>query len=171
MARPRTIALLLGAAAAAIAVVQRSRGAAAGRTVPGGILIGDAGVYDMMSRLLLGPFFASIAADVAAGAKDGARVLEVGCGPGQLSIRLARRYRPGAAAGRSGAHLGFQARRPAAPLRTAPRASAGSGRTRARLSASRGERDALALALEVQPRPADGAGLRRWRTRALGNIA
>jgi len=92
MARPRTIALLLGAAAAAIAVVQRSRGAAAGRTVPGGILIGDAGVYDMMSRLLLGPFFASIAADVAAGAKDGARVLEVGCGPGQLSIRLARRY-------------------------------------------------------------------------------
>jgi ubiquinone/menaquinone biosynthesis C-methylase UbiE len=45
-----------------------------------------------MSRLLLGPLVERIAADVAAPAPRGARVLEVGCGPGHLSIRLARRY-------------------------------------------------------------------------------
>jgi cyclopropane fatty-acyl-phospholipid synthase-like methyltransferase len=62
-----------------------------GRRVPGGILIGDAVVYDALShRLLLGSLFGRIAADVAAVAPDGARVLEVGCGPGHLSIRLAR---------------------------------------------------------------------------------
>jgi ubiquinone/menaquinone biosynthesis C-methylase UbiE len=58
--------------------------------VPGGILIGDAVLYDSLSRLLLGPFLARIAANVAAITSDGARVLEVGCGPGHLSTRLAR---------------------------------------------------------------------------------
>jgi hypothetical protein len=43
--------------------------------------IGDAVVYDTFSRLLLGPFRERIAADVAAVAPDGARVLDVGCGP------------------------------------------------------------------------------------------
>jgi ubiquinone/menaquinone biosynthesis C-methylase UbiE len=57
--------------------------------VPGGILIGDAVVYDALSRLLLGSFYRGIAGDVAAVAPTGARVLEVGCGPGRLSIRLA----------------------------------------------------------------------------------
>jgi ubiquinone/menaquinone biosynthesis C-methylase UbiE len=60
--------------------------------VAGGILVGDAAAYDTMSRLLLGPLIERIAADVAAVAPDGARVLEVGCGPGHLSIRLARHH-------------------------------------------------------------------------------
>jgi ubiquinone/menaquinone biosynthesis C-methylase UbiE len=60
--------------------------------VPGGILIGDTAAYDALSRLLLGSLYGRIAADVAAVAPDGARVLEVGCGPGHLSIRLARQH-------------------------------------------------------------------------------
>jgi ubiquinone/menaquinone biosynthesis C-methylase UbiE len=83
--------LAAAAAAAAAAVVRHGRGAR-GRPVPGGILIGDTSVYDTLSRLLLGPFFARIAADVAAAAPHGARVLEVGCGPGHLSLRLARQH-------------------------------------------------------------------------------
>jgi ubiquinone/menaquinone biosynthesis C-methylase UbiE len=83
--------LLAAAAAAAAAVVRHGRGAR-GRPVPGGILIGDASVYDTLSRLLLGPFFARRVADVAAAAPQGARVLEVGCGPGHLSLRLARQH-------------------------------------------------------------------------------
>jgi ubiquinone/menaquinone biosynthesis C-methylase UbiE len=46
----------------------------------------------MSHRLLLGSLFDRIAADVAVVAPVGARVLEVGCGPGRLSIRLARRH-------------------------------------------------------------------------------
>jgi SAM-dependent methyltransferase len=93
MGRPRTFVILLGAAAAAVAVVRHGRGAATGRRVPGGILIGDAVVYDaLIHRLVLGSLFGRIAADVAAVAPDGARVLEVGCGPGRLSIRLARQH-------------------------------------------------------------------------------
>jgi ubiquinone/menaquinone biosynthesis C-methylase UbiE len=83
--------ILLGAAAAAAALI-RHRRAAAGHKAPGGILIGDAVAYDAMSRLLLGSFFGRIAADVAAAAPAGARVLEVGCGPGRLSVRLARQH-------------------------------------------------------------------------------
>jgi len=95
MIRPRTFVIVLGAAAAAAgaaAVVRHGGGAARGRRVSGGILIGDAVAYDAMSRLLLGSLFRPIAADVAAVAPDGARVLEAGCGPGHLSIRLARQH-------------------------------------------------------------------------------
>jgi SAM-dependent methyltransferase len=88
--RPRRLVILAGAAAAAAAVIRHGRRAGQGHQAPGGILIGDAAVYDAMSRLL-GPFFAGIAADAAAAAPDGARVLEVGCGPGHLSHRLAGR--------------------------------------------------------------------------------
>jgi SAM-dependent methyltransferase len=90
MIRPRVLAILAGAAAATVAVMRYGRRATRGHRVAGGILIGHAGVYDTLSRLLLGPLYRRIAADVAAVAPDGAPVLEVGCGPGHLSIRLAR---------------------------------------------------------------------------------
>jgi SAM-dependent methyltransferase len=92
MGRPGRLVVMAGAAAAAVAVVRHGRRAARGHEVPGGILVSDAVVYDTMSRLLLGRFVERIAADVAAVAPDGARVLEVGCGPGHLSIRLARHH-------------------------------------------------------------------------------
>jgi SAM-dependent methyltransferase len=92
MIRPRNLAILAGAAAAAVAVMRHGRRAARGHTVAGGILIGDAVVYDTLSRLLLGPLIDGIAADVAAVTPAGAQVLEVGCGPGHLSIRLARQH-------------------------------------------------------------------------------
>jgi SAM-dependent methyltransferase len=90
MIRPRNVAILAGAAAVAVAVLRHGRRAARGHTVAGGILIGHAGVYDTLSRLLLGPLYRRIAADVAAAAPAGTPVLEVGCGPGHLSVRLAR---------------------------------------------------------------------------------
>ena len=99
MGRHRKLVILLGAVAAAAAVVaavRHGRGAAKGREEQGGILIGDAAAYDAMSRLFFGSFFGSIAADATAVAEavapEGARVLEVGCGPGHLSIRLARQH-------------------------------------------------------------------------------
>jgi SAM-dependent methyltransferase len=92
MIRPRNLAILAGAAAATVAVMRHGRRAARGHTAAGDILIGHAGVYDTLSWLLLGPLYRRIAADVAAAAPAGAPVLEVGCGPGHLSIRLARRH-------------------------------------------------------------------------------
>jgi len=86
--------ILLGAVAVggAIAVGRHARGAR-GKRVPGGILIGDAALYDALShRFLLGSLFERIARDIAAITPDGARLLEVGCGSGRLSILLARRY-------------------------------------------------------------------------------
>jgi SAM-dependent methyltransferase len=92
MVRPRKLVILAGAAAAAVAAMRHGRRVARGHTVAGGILVGDAGVYDALSRFLLGSLVEGIAADVAAVAPVGARVLEVGCGPGHLSIRLARQH-------------------------------------------------------------------------------
>jgi SAM-dependent methyltransferase len=89
----RQIWLLVGLAAgvAAGAGVVVYRHAAGGRHVPGGILVGDPRGYDRLShRILLGSFFRGIAADVGSRAARGDRVLEVGCGPGHLSIRLVR---------------------------------------------------------------------------------
>jgi SAM-dependent methyltransferase len=91
MGRRRSFVLLLGAAAAAAAVARHVGGAAMARRVPGGILMRDTAVYDTASGVLLGSFFKGITADVATLVPNGARVLEVGCGPGHLSIRLARR--------------------------------------------------------------------------------
>jgi SAM-dependent methyltransferase len=92
LARPRTFVMLLGAAVATVAAVRHLRGAATARRVPGGILIADAVVYDVLTGLTLGSLFERIAADVAALAPKGARVLEVGCGPGRLSILMARQH-------------------------------------------------------------------------------
>jgi ubiquinone/menaquinone biosynthesis C-methylase UbiE len=89
MVQPRKLVIVAGAAATALVVLRHGRHAARGHQAPGGILIGDAVRYDTLSRLLLSPFLARIAADIAAAAPDGARVLEVGCGPGHLSTRLA----------------------------------------------------------------------------------
>lgn len=92
MVQARKLVILAGAAAAALVVLRRGRHAARGHQVPGGILIGDAVLYEALSRLLLGPFLTRIAADVAAVAPDGAQVLEVGCGPGHLSGQLAGQH-------------------------------------------------------------------------------
>lgn len=92
MTRGRTLLVVLAAVAGIGVAAGRHFGAARGRHVPGGILIADAAAYDALSRLVLGSLFGPIAADVAATAVPGARVLEVGCGPGRLAIRLAREH-------------------------------------------------------------------------------
>jgi SAM-dependent methyltransferase len=92
MVQPRKLVILAGAAAAALVVLRHGRHGARGHQAPGGTLIGDAVLYDTLSRLLLSPFRERIAADVAAAAPDGARVLGVGCGPGHLSVQLARQH-------------------------------------------------------------------------------
>jgi SAM-dependent methyltransferase len=87
--RRRALAMISGVAVGAL-LAARHHGAARGRIVPGGILMGNVGAYDTMSRLILGSRFRSIAADVVAVSPLGARALEVGCGPGHLSILLAK---------------------------------------------------------------------------------
>jgi ubiquinone/menaquinone biosynthesis C-methylase UbiE len=94
MVRAKKVALLglavVGAAAVVVAI-RHGRGAT-GRHVPGGIVIGDAALYDALShRLLLGSLFARVADDVARTTPAGGRVLEVGCGPGRLSLALTQR--------------------------------------------------------------------------------
>jgi SAM-dependent methyltransferase len=93
-ARSRTLVTLLGAVAVGgVVLVRRHARGAMGKEVPGGILIGDAALYDALShRFLLGPLFERIAADIAAIAPEGTRLLEVGCGPGRLSTLLASRF-------------------------------------------------------------------------------
>jgi SAM-dependent methyltransferase len=89
MSRLRTAAIVLGGAGAAVAVLRHTRGSG-GLETPGGIIMGDAALYDSLSGVLLGSFYASVAADVAVAAPTGGRVLDVGCGPGHLANRLAR---------------------------------------------------------------------------------
>ncbi len=103
MARSRWLAMTIGLGAVAVVLARHLRGAGAlaghlrcaglverGVPAPGGILIGDAAGYDLMARLLLGSFYDGVAADVATRLPRGARVLDVGCGPGHLATRLAR---------------------------------------------------------------------------------
>lgn len=94
MIRPKIWAVIVGTAAVAsvVTLVRRSRRVATGRSVSGGLLMGDPAGYDVLSRFLFGSLFRGIAADVAAAAPSGATVLEIGCGPGLLSIRLARSH-------------------------------------------------------------------------------
>lgn len=90
--RRRTSVLLGSAAAVAtVVLVRHGRLTLVGRQAPEGILIGDASLYDAMSRLLLGSFFDGVADDVETVAPGSGRVLEIGCGPGRLAIRLADR--------------------------------------------------------------------------------
>jgi SAM-dependent methyltransferase len=89
MPRLRTVAIMLGGAVAAVAVLRHTRGSV-GLHSPGGIVMGDASRYDSLSGVFLGSFYASVAADAAAAAPTGGRVLDVGCGPGHLANRLTR---------------------------------------------------------------------------------
>ncbi len=91
MQRRTIIAGAIGSAAAA-GILALIRHDGAGRTVEGGILLDDAAGYDRHTRLLLGSFYDRIAAEIASLAPSGARVLDVGCGPGHLSMRLAGRH-------------------------------------------------------------------------------
>jgi SAM-dependent methyltransferase len=89
-ARTRAVVILIGSAMALAAVVRRHVRGPMGRETPRGILVGDAALYDWLGHRLLGSFLDGIANDVAANAPAGGRILEVGCGPGRLSIRMAR---------------------------------------------------------------------------------
>jgi SAM-dependent methyltransferase len=75
--------------AALVAMLIHRRAPALGREVEGGVLIAGASAYDRLSGWLLGSLYTGIAVDVAAVAGAGARVLDVGCGPGHLLERLA----------------------------------------------------------------------------------
>lgn len=92
IARFSTYGLVLGGGVAAFVVLRRRRAGGRSHQAPGGVLIDDVHAYDHITRWLLGPFFAGVAADVARLAPSGARVLDVGCGPGQLSLVLAGRH-------------------------------------------------------------------------------
>lgn len=85
--------MVLGVAGGAALVVLRHRhGHGTPRPTDGGILVADAAAYDRLTRLVFGSFTGGVAADVAAAAGEGARVLDVGCGPGHLALQLARRH-------------------------------------------------------------------------------
>ena len=87
--RARVVGLVALGIVASIALTRLTRHVVGGRAVPGGVLMADAGRYDLLSRMVFGPMFRRIAADVAASAPTHARVLEVGSGPGLLSTELA----------------------------------------------------------------------------------
>ena len=86
----RILALVAISTGVSLLVTRLAHGHPLSRPVPGGILIGNAGAYDRLTHILLGSLIRSIAADIAASAAPGARVLDVGCGPGHLSARLAQ---------------------------------------------------------------------------------
>jgi SAM-dependent methyltransferase len=84
------VALPLAAVSAAALLLHRRAGSL-GRPVAGGVVIGNAAAYDRLTGWLLGSFYDGIADDIAATTSPGASVLDVGCGPGHLTRRLAAR--------------------------------------------------------------------------------
>lgn len=94
MNRSTRLLLLVGvpivATAAGAALIHRN-GRKLGVHTTEGILVGNAAMYDRLAGPLLGSFYTGVADDVLATAGPGARVLDVGCGPGHLLERLADR--------------------------------------------------------------------------------
>ena len=72
MARFVVLCAILAGVVAATAAAVRHRGAAPGHDVPGGILMGQPGLYDKLTGILMGSLIRGIAADVAAGIPAGA---------------------------------------------------------------------------------------------------
>jgi ubiquinone/menaquinone biosynthesis C-methylase UbiE len=88
MPRLRSWAIFLGSVSAVVMLRRHTR-RPGGLDTPGGIVMSDAAGYDSLGKVLLGSFYRSVAADVAAAAPPGGLVLDVGCGPGHLANRLA----------------------------------------------------------------------------------
>jgi SAM-dependent methyltransferase len=85
----RLLMLLAGVAAGLLAfaaVAGRRRAAGDGGRMA------DARGYDMGAALVLAPVYARIAREVAREAPAGADVLDIGCGPGQLALRVAQAH-------------------------------------------------------------------------------
>jgi SAM-dependent methyltransferase len=76
--------------AVAIALARRGRELGCVRSTEGGFLMADVASTDRFTGFFLRPLFDRIAAEIAAIAPVGGSVLDVGCGPGHLAIRLAR---------------------------------------------------------------------------------
>ncbi len=87
--RPFIKVALPFAAVTAVALLLHRRAGSLGHRVAGGALMGDAATYDRLTGWLLGSFYDGVAADIAATVSPGASVLDVGCGPGHLTRRLA----------------------------------------------------------------------------------
>lgn len=85
------IALGIGAGFAAVTLARHLHRASAGHVVPGGVVMQQSGVYDVLTGIALGSFFDGIAADAERIVPPASRVLEIGCGPGHLAARLSRR--------------------------------------------------------------------------------
>lgn len=92
MPRLRLIAAALGVAGALGAAVHRAHRETRPTDTPGGILVPNPTAYDRLTGWFFRSLFGPIASDIAAVAPRGGSVLEVGCGPGHLSIRLATRH-------------------------------------------------------------------------------
>ena len=69
MARLVVLFAILAGVVAATVVAVRHRGPAPGHHVPGGILMGQPGLYDKLAGILMGSLIRGIAADVAAGSR------------------------------------------------------------------------------------------------------
>lgn len=93
MGRLRRSAVLVGIGAAAVVLARRVHRDAEERGAEGGVLMPEPRAYDAHSGRLMGSLYRAVAADVAAVAPPGSRVLEVGCGPGRLAILLAFEHR------------------------------------------------------------------------------